>query len=195
MGNVWERAGLSGSINLNVTRLAARRALVHWYLASRYHQLRYSGITADAFARLRATVDSRIIQHVPTAVERFDSVYANLQSTNPEDWANAVHSCRRILEDLADSLFPAQASDRLKHEKAIKLGPTHYKNRLLCYIEDRSSSTTFVSVVGSTLAFIEDRLNALFDAANKGTHAAIDRPEADRYVIYTYLIVGDVLSL
>lgn len=50
--------------------------------------------------------------------------------------------------------------------------------------------------MGSQLSFLGDRLSALVDAANKGTHdKVISREEADRYVVYTYLIVGDVLSL
>jgi len=194
MGNAFERMALTSAIETNVRRLSARRALLYDYLFSRYHQLRYSGITADAFTRLRTGVDTRIAQHVPVAVQQFDSVYANLQSENPEDWANAVHSCRRILENLADSLFPA-SSERVKDGKTIKLGPKNYKNRLLCYAEDRSGSGTFNAVVGSTLAFLEDRLDALFDAANKGTHAGISKNDADRYVIYTYLVIGDILSL
>ena len=40
------------------------------------------------------------------AIEKFISVYENLSSDNPEDYANAVHSCRRILIDLADALYP-----------------------------------------------------------------------------------------
>jgi hypothetical protein len=134
------------------------------------------------------------VQHIPSAVQQFDSAHSNLLSENPEDWANAVHSCRRVLENLADAIFPA-TEDREKSGKVIKLGPKHYKNRLLCYVEDHSSSSSFTGVVGSTLAFLEDRLTALLDAANKGTHAAVTRAEADRYVIYTYLIIGDLLSL
>ena len=34
-------------------------------------------------------------------IKKFTSVYSNLLSENDEDWSNAVHSCRRILQDLA----------------------------------------------------------------------------------------------
>ena len=50
--------------------------------------------------------------------------------------------------------------------------------------------------MGSQLGFLGDRLDALVDAANKGTHSTIiTKEEADRYVVYTYLAVGDILSL
>jgi hypothetical protein len=44
--------------------------------------------------------------------------------------------------------------------------------------------------------FLGDRLDAVFKAAQKGSHADIvTREEADRYVVYTYMIVGDLMSL
>ena len=41
-----------------------------------------------------------------------------------------------------------------------------------------------------------DRLDSIFHASQKGSHDVIlTKDEADRYVIYTYMIVGDILSL
>jgi hypothetical protein len=46
------------------------------------------------------------------------------------------------------------------------------------------------------LRFIGERLDAIFKAAQKGSHASITtRDEAERYVIYTYMLTGDILSL
>jgi hypothetical protein len=59
-------------------------------------------------------VDSVIGQSVPDAVQRLTAAYGNLRSDNPEDWSNAVHSCRRILQDLADVVFPATEEIRVK---------------------------------------------------------------------------------
>ena len=50
-------------------------------------------------------------------------------------------------------------------------------------------------MVGSELAYIGNRLDALFKASQKGSHATVSKEEADRYVVYTYLTVGDILSL
>ena len=74
----------------------------------------------------------------------FSAVYSNLLSENPEDWANAAHGCRRVLHELADTLFPPQEETRSRsvNEKdtEIKLGSNHYINRLLAYVEDSSAS-------------------------------------------------------
>jgi len=93
-----------------------------------------------------------------------------------------------------------QREDRIKttkgKNKTIKLGQEQYINRLIAFIEDHGSSTRFKHLVGSHLNFIGERLDSIVQAAQKGTHDEIVSPqEADRYVIYTYMIIGDILAL
>jgi hypothetical protein len=127
-------------------------------------------------------------------------VYENLRSENSEDWSNAVHSCRRILQDLADAVFPPTDEVRVVKaqgkDREIKLGKEHYVNRILAYVQDSASSGRLQDIVGSHIEFLRDRLTSIVEAANKGTHDTIVcRVEADRYVVFTYLLVGDILSL
>lgn len=197
-GNKFERDTLRKGAARAQQRLSSRRTLIHSYVLRRHYELKYSSIADDIFSRTREKVDSAIGLHVPTAVQKFSAVYENLQSDNPEDWSNAVHSCRRILQDLADSIFPAQA-DRTTgvgvKTKTIKLGADNYINRLVTFISDRSTSERFNEIVGSHLQFVGDRLDSIFKAAQKGSHAIVTKEEADRYVVYTYLVVGDILTL
>jgi hypothetical protein len=140
-------------------------------------------------------VDVEVVATAPKAAQKVAAIKENLASDNPEDWANAVHSCRRLLQDVADALFPP-TEPRKRHGKEIQLGPDNYINRLVCYIEDQCSSGRFTEIVGSTLSYIGERLDAVFKAAQKGSHAEIaTREEAERYVIYTFLTVSDILSL
>lgn len=194
-GNFMERFTLRNNIDTATARLASRRALIHDYATRHYYGLKFAGAAQDVFATVRARVDDSIGRVVPSATQKFAAVHDNLRSENPEDWSNAVHSCRRILQDLADSLFPPTDEVRSSGGKEIKLGKSHVINRLVCYAEDHSSSTRFNDLVGSHLKFLGDRLDAVFHAAQKGSHANVSRDEANRYVVYTYLIVGDILSL
>ena len=198
-GNRMERDAIRAAVAANVKRLASRRSFIHQYAARKIYELKFSGIAADIFSRIRERVDASIGSAIPTSVQKFTAVYENLASDNPEDWSNAVHSCRRILQDLADFVYPAREDRKIDingREKVLKFGPDNYINRLVAFIEERSTSSRFHAVVGSQLRFIGERLDALFEAAQKGSHATIsDRVEADRYVVYTYMIVGDILSL
>lgn len=198
VGNRFERDTIRNSAARAQRRLSSRRSFIYSYALKKHHELRFSGIADDIFSRLREKVDSAIGDRVPDAVMKLTAVYEHLQSENPESWANAVHSCRRILQDLADVLYPSR-QDVEKNingtKRTIKLGPDNYINRLIAYIEERSKSLRFQEIVGSHLSYIGDRLDSIFQAAQKGSHYVVTKEEADRYVVYTYLVTGDILSL
>ena len=107
----------------------------------------------------------------------------------------AIHSCRRILKEVADNLYPSTDEVIKIGKKEIKLGEEQYINRLIQYIDGKSNSKTYKNIVGSSLEDIGKKLDALNDAACKGTHADVTKFEAERYLIYTYLFLGDILSL
>ncbi|MFN8475910.1 MAG: hypothetical protein U0822_27290 [Anaerolineae bacterium] len=198
--NRAERGQIRASIAATAERLAMRRSMIYNYALQRHYELKFSGVAEDIFTRIRSRVDKHIGIVVPEAVHKLSAVYDNLLSENPENWSLAVHSCRRILQDLADALFPATEEVRLKivqgKEQRVRLGNEQYINRLIAYIEDHCDSERFEHLVGSHLDFIGERLDSVFQAAQKGSHATIvSREEADRYVVYTYLLVGDILSL
>ena len=195
MSNDLERKGHENTISTATQRLSSRRALIHDYVLRRHYELKFSGIAQDMFSTIREKVDARVAVTVPVAVQQFSAVHDNLRSENPEDWSNAVHSCRRILQAVADVLFPPTQEPRKSDKGEIKLGPDQYINRLACYAEDMSSSKRFQGIVGSHLSFLGNRLDAVFEAAQKGSHNTVTRDEANRYALYTYMLVGDILSL
>ena len=194
-----ERSALQRSISRTSRRLASRRTFVYKYALRKHYELKLAGVTDNVFGRIRASVDASIGVFVPDAVKKLSAIYDNLGSGNPEDWANAAHSCRRALQDLADAVFPPRSETRLRKVDGktieVKLGPDHYINRLIAYVEASSESERFNEIVGSHLDYMGNRLDALFGAAQKGSHATITKEEADRCVIYTYLLIGDILSL
>ena len=199
LGNKAERMGIRINLNKSIKRLSERRSFIHEYALKKYLELKFSSIAEDIFSRIRERVDNKIGEHLPDSIKRFSAIYTNLQSENPEDWSNAVHSCRRILKDLADAIFPP-SDPIIKNidgkDKEIKLGEDQYINRILTFIEGKSNSNSYKKIVGSNLKFIKDRLNAVLEASHKGTHdTIISKAEADRYVVYTYMIIGDILTL
>lgn len=195
IGNFAERQRLHFQIGTAAQRLASRRSLIYNYVSRRHYELKFSGVAQSVFSAVRESVDRSIGDLVPGAIQKFASVHDNLRSENPEDWSNAVHSCRRILQAVADAVFPPQADRTTADGKPIKLGPDNYINRLVCYAEDNGRSARFSDLVGSHLHFLGDRLDAAFRASQKGSHAVVSRDEANRYVVYTYMLVGDLLAL
>lgn len=199
VGNKLERDTIRKQVSDAQRLLSKRRSFIYSYVLQKHYELKFSGIADDIFSRIRESVDSAIGSKVPDAAQKLSAVYEALQSENPENWANAVHSCRRILQDLADSIYPAREDKVVPtngKDKIIKLGKDNYINRIISYIEEKSDSARYSELVGSQLGFMGDRLDSVFKAAQKGSHDNIvSREEADRYVVYTYMIVGDILSL
>ena len=199
IGNKFERDTIRKHVSDAQRLLSKRRSFIYTYVLQKHYELKYSGIADDIFSRIRESVDSAIGNRVPDAAQKLSAVYEALQSENPENWSNAVHSCRRILQDLADSIYPVREDKIIQvngKDKTIKLGKDNYVNRIISYIEENSDSERYSELVGSQLGFMGDRLDSVFKAAQKGSHDKIvSREEADRYVVYTYMIVGDILSL
>lgn len=195
-----ERNEIRNTILSASNLLSKIRSTIHEYVLGEYIKLRYSEISYNIFTNIQERVDNKVNFFVPDAVNRFISIYGNLSSDNPEDWSNAVTSCRRILKDLADALYPA-TNKKIKKEVngkiiEISLGNEFYKNRLIAFIEDKSSSNRFKDIVGSHLDYIGERIESIYQASNKGAHETIiDKQEAERYTIFTYLLVGDILTI
>lgn len=195
-GNAVERNGIAQTIRTNTERIEKVRSRLYQYVFNLNYELKFGEITEDIFTRKRITVDTKLKDICPEAIQKFISVYKNLKSDNDEDWANAVHTCRRIIKEVADVLYPPSDEPiNISEGKKIKIGEDQYINRLIQYIESKSTSEKFSSIVGLHLKFIGERLDGVHEAANKGTHAEVTLEEAERYIIYTYLVIGDILSL
>lgn len=162
-----------------------------------YYQLNFSENVSGIFDIYRNIVDNKLPSMMPNSRDKLDSITKNLQSQNQEDWSNAVHTCRKLLQDFADALYPPSKTPiKGDNGKDIDVGDKAYKNRLMNYIYNQSTSEKFEKILGSNLKSIEERLNTIYEATNKGSHETITTlEEARRYVIYIYLFIGDVLSL
>ena len=194
-GNQMERAQITTQIQLKTQILAQVKGALYNYVLTIYNRLVYGNIVEDIFTESRMKVNEKLGEYCPKSIEKFVSVYENLSSDNPEDYANAVHSCRRILLDLADALYPPSDTPIQINGKSIKVGADQYINRLIQYISSKSESKTYNDVVGSDLSSIGMRLDAINDAVCKGTHTDITKDEAQRYIIHTYFLISDIISL
>ena len=194
-GNSDERAAIVCSINQSQQLIQKVTGRLYDYVLKIYNKLSYGNIVEDTFTSARLQTNEKLGELCPQAIGKFVAVYDNMDSTNPEDWANAVHSCRRILLDLADALYPAQDTPIKVNGREIKIGKDQYVNRLIQFIESKKGSKTYAAIVGADLGSIGKRLDAICNAANKGTHTEISQEEASRYIIHTYLLISDIVSL
>ncbi|MDE6001672.1 MAG: hypothetical protein K2G96_05080 [Clostridia bacterium] len=194
-GNTLERSTAVSTIKEAQKWIQKISGCLYNYVLKIYYKLSYGNIVEDTFTKSRLEVNDKLSVLCPKAIEKFITVYNNMDSNDPEDWANAVHSCRRILVDLADVLYPAKDEPLFVNGKKISVGKDQYINRLIQFIESKSDSETYAGIVGADLESIGKRIDAISNAACKGTHSEVTKEEASRYIIHTYLLISDIVSL
>jgi hypothetical protein len=179
------------------TRIAAERGFldailgaIHEYVAERYQELRFGSTVESAFEAVRAEVDTTIADLVPNALPRLTAAFENVTSASPEHWANAASTCRRLLKEVADAIRPPGPD-----VAGRKMGEDQYINRLVDWIAQQSASKTLTDVVTADLEHLGTRLDAVADAGHKGAHIDVSQFDAARYLIGTYLLLGDILRL
>lgn len=195
IGNSFERYGLRQLITEKSKKVDQLKVAYYNYALGVFYELKFENITEEIFQKRKLLVDKYLGENLPETFKKFVSVYENLGSGNEEDWANAVHSCRRVIKDIADFLYPPSDLEIEIEGKKVKLDNERYIIRLKQYIKGKSDSKNFLKIVGSHLDFIWDRIDAIYKSSTQGSHTKVTREEAERYVIYSYLLLGDILSL
>lgn len=135
-------------------------------------------------------MDARISNLVPNALPKLSAAFENTVSSNPEDWASAAGTCRRLLKAAADALRPPGPD-----KDSRKMDDDHYLNRLVDWIVTQASSKTAADMISADVQYLGARLDAALDAGHKGAHAEVTQFDASRFVTGTYLLLGDILRL
>ena len=194
-GNRVERNNAVVSIKEASGKLGKIKGAVYKYILNINYKLKYEDTFASIFDRNREIVFEKLQNICPDVLKEFDSIYNGLQSENEVDVTNCVHTCRTILKTVADYLYPPSKEKIKIGEDELVVTDDKYINRLLAFIYSKSESTTYKKVVGNSLEDINNKLHAIYDASCKGSHVNVSRFEAERFVIYTYLFLGDLMSL
>jgi len=171
-----------------IARVSTR---LYRYASHAQLRLRFGSIPESILEATRRQVDRALSEKCPGAIEKFAVAYEELAKTSPENWSNACLGVRRILLDFADTVYPPSDSVVDGHS----VGVQDYVNRLWAYASRRIKSGSTKDVLRAELEDLGARIDAIYDVSNKGLHATVGKPEADRIVIRTYLLLADLLSL
>ena len=134
-GNARERISIRNNVNEASGKLSSRRTFIYEYAARKHYELKFSAVASDVFGQLRGFVDAFIgvSYRAPSKRSRRFTKTSNL--TIRKIGRTPAHGCRRVLQDLADVLFPPQDEPRKSvsegQEIKFKVGPDQYVNRLM----------------------------------------------------------------
>lgn len=96
------------------------------YISSLIDKLKYSGTVKSSFDLLKDAVDDKLFEIDPELAEQLMLAFKAISSSSKEEWSQALTTCRRLLESLADSLYPAH--DETIEKRTFK--QNQYVNRL-----------------------------------------------------------------
>ncbi|HUH36569.1 MAG TPA: hypothetical protein VL027_01365 [Spongiibacteraceae bacterium] len=174
---------------------SSMKSAIHNYATDTYLAVELGDAAEEIFEGARNLVDTFIRSHCPKAAEKLVAINERMGDGNSESLSAALTSCRRLLMDVADSVFPAR-DDEWKDRKgrSRKVGIDQYKNRLLAFLSDLSESEGSYSLLESELEHLAARLDIIYEKTCKGVHIDVSLEEAKLAVIHTYLFLGEVAS-
>lgn len=166
------------------------RRKAHEFASDLYNKLRFSGTVSSSFDVLKTVVDDKLLDLNPLLAEQLMIAFRSVSASNAEEWSQALTSCRRLLEGLADELYPANQSSL----KGRTLGQGQYVNRLWAFMDGAIQSESNRDLAKTHVDFLGAWLEKTNKIANKGVHADVEQVEAVKAVFHTYLVIADLLE-
>ncbi len=175
--------------------LARVRTRVMQYISQTETNISHGKIQSDIFEENKRFVDLELQNLCPSGYEKLVTIYERLKTDCTENWSEALLSCRRLLNDFADSVYPPTKNKVICSDGQERiLGKDQYKNRLWQYVSENYKGTSS-QVIRDELDYLCNRIDSLYELSCKGIHSSVDRFEANQCVIYTYLLIGDILRI
>ncbi|EGB2554803.1 helix-hairpin-helix domain-containing protein [Salmonella enterica] len=166
------------------------RKKAHELASQIYNQLKFSGTVSNCFDVLKNAVDDKLLDLNPVIAEQLMLAFKAISSDKEEEWSQALTTCRRLLEGLADELYPA--SKEKFNGRAV--GQGQYVNRLWAFMDGAIQSESNKDLAKAHIDFLGSWLDKVNKLINKGVHAELDRIEAVKSVFHMYLVVADLLE-
>ena len=166
------------------------RRKAHELASELYNKVRFSGTISNSFDLLKIVVDDKLLDINPLLAEQLMISFRSVSASKAEEWSQALTSCRRLLEGLADELYPA---NKVAY-KGRTLGQGQYVNRLWAFMDNAIESESNRDLAKTHIDFLGSWLEKTNKITNKGVHADVQQIEAVKAVFHTYLVIADLLE-
>lgn len=155
-----------------------------------FNQLKFEGTTQSSFDILRTAVDDKLLDINPEIAEQLMIAFKNSTSNNKEELSQVLTTCRRLLEKLADTLYPA--TDEIINGRTFK--PHQYINRLWRFMDINIQSDSNKDLAKAHIDLLGSWLQKSYALTCKGVHADVSQLETTKTVFHIYLLLADILE-
>ena len=160
------------------------------YLTELDTKLRFSGTITSSFDILKNAVDDRLLDLDPEIAEQLMLAFKSVSSDSKEEWSQALATCRRLLESLADKLYPATE----ENIKGRTFKQNQYINRIWRFMDVSIESKSNKEMAKAHVDYLGSWLSADYSLACKGAHAEVNQLEATKAIFHIYLMLADLLD-
>lgn len=175
-----QRARLDRVISSVIAHIYQRVTEIH-------HELLFSELQAELFEATRVEIDARLTGPTGGALGKVEGISDRLRDGDTEAIAQAMSSCRRLIDAAAEIVFPPQEGEHVVDGQPLKVGAGQVKNRLASFLFDLGLSKGRRDRLRRTI-------NDLYDRTSTGVHAEVTIHEARYIFLHTYIVLGEVLT-
>lgn len=159
--------------------------------------LKFGGTIESIFSESRKFVDTTLSEICPSVLSDLEITYENaLKSDSPLEWSQVAFACRQILQGFTTSIY----SDEYLPEGEPKptMNQTIKKIRFTLMRKLNSENKKDRKLIESQVEYLLDYFSKINDVVQKNIHPdkfTVRKEDAHKCIIYTYLIIGDILRL
>ncbi len=177
-------AGEIGSLSGIRSRVIAH---IHSFICETYYKLAFSGAAESIFEQHQVAIDNLLSVSAPEVLEKIPSISDRLAAGDVEAISHAMSSCRRMIDALADAVYPPSDKPENIGGHEIPVTKDKYLNRIYVALWKRCASE-------SRRKRLNQSLHRINEKASSGTHDDISAGEARALFLSTYLVLGEILE-
>jgi hypothetical protein len=163
-------------------------SLIHDFATSVYYEKIFDNLAESIFDEYKKEVDLLIAENSGDIIQQIPSVISRLSDGDTESISQALTTCRRIIDNFADKIFPPSDDTIEIGGNTLSLKVDKTLNRLNAYVHQKTSSD-------SRKKKIRQNLSNLYDRVSTGVHSDVTASEARNLFFNVYLILGEILAL
>lgn len=169
--------------------LVAVSAMLHDFATKWFYALRFSERQGEMFDQAQSAIHALLSDLPGEQLRKIDAAYDNISAGDTESIASAMNSIRRLIDAIADELFPATDETRQDGQgNQIKLGVQQRLNRLKAYVDDYADSKSRADRLKRAVSDVYGRVST-------GVHNDVAASEAEYLFLSTYVLVGEIVGL
>ncbi len=176
----------------NIIRLSRIRsavlAQIYTFATRTYYELTFSESQEELFEAARREIDGMLAPVSAKALEKIESIVERLGRGEQEATSQAMSTCRRLIDNFADAVYPAQSESVMLDGQTTEVNKSKVLNRIAAFVSQNTTSK-------SRQHRLRQALRGIYERVSTGVHDDVTPSEARFLFLETYVILGEILAL